>query len=93
MAQAARSTACKFAAVLLYMYVQCTAAQQSVAVRNGFELHSVLASGSITQIYVAENVSTSSSRRSAAHTERLQQLQGPFNKYLAWFTHQIADTC
>jgi hypothetical protein len=62
---AARSTVGKFAAVLLCVFVYRAAAQQSVAVRNGFELHSVLASGSITQIYVAANVSISSSRASA----------------------------
>jgi uncharacterized protein YabE (DUF348 family) len=64
MAPAARSTACTFAAVLLCVFVYRAAAQQSVAVKNGFEMHSVLASGSITQIYVAANVSISSSRAS-----------------------------
>jgi hypothetical protein len=53
---------CKFVAVLLYAFMQCAEAQQSVAIREIFEMHSVLASGSIKQIYVAGNVSTSSSR-------------------------------
>jgi hypothetical protein len=60
MKQASRIKACLFAAVLLFVSVLPVASQPSITVTNGFELHAALASGSITQIYVAANVSIDS---------------------------------
>jgi hypothetical protein len=55
-----RSFACRFAVVLLFVSVLGATAQPSITVTNGFELHAALASGSITQIWIASNVSVSS---------------------------------
>lgn len=66
MLQASRRGACRFAAVLLLLVSLLRAASQpSTTVGNGFELHAALASGSITQIWVAGNVSVSSSCNSS----------------------------